>query len=200
VRATDVKNVRLVTDRLQIRDLPPSAAGRVARFHADNWEFHRPWEPHRHPAHFTARTQRAILRSERRSDSALHLWLLVPRAAGEGGWRSCEIIGSVTLSAIIRGFFQSCYLGYKMDARYARQGYMSEAIRSVVWHAFGPLGLHRIEANVMPRNSASLGLLRSLGFAEEGCGREYLKIQGVWEDHVHMVLLNRRGAKNSPWA
>jgi len=191
-----VKNVRLTTERLVVRDLPPAAAASVARFHSENWSFHRPWEPHRRPEHFTARTQRRILRIERRSPTALHLWLLLPGARQGGrGWRRAAIIGSVTLSAVVRGFFQSCYLGYKMDARYVRNGYMREALEAVVQHAFGRMGLHRLEANVMPRNEPSLALLRSLGFQEEGYGREYLKIQGVWEDHIHMVLVDRDGGK-----
>ncbi|MFW6288673.1 MAG: GNAT family N-acetyltransferase [Spirochaetota bacterium] len=195
-----MKRVRISTDRLLIRDLPPAAAGRVARFHTDNWHFHRPWEPLRHNLYFTERLQRRLLRQERRSDSIVHLWMLLDaRGAGEaprGGWHAATIIGSITLSSIVRGCFQSCFLGYKMDARYVRRGYMREALESVIDYAFGPLGLHRLEANVMPRNLASLGLLRSLGFEEEGLAREYLRIQGQWEDHLRMVRIDTAGRKN----
>lgn len=188
-----MKDVRISTERLLIRDLPPAAARRVAQFHTENWHFHRQWEPLRSNDYFTERVQRLVLRQERRLDSIVHLWMLVDDRAADGpprgGWRGSTVIGSITLSSIVRGFFQSCFLGYKIDARYARRGYMREALEGVIDYAFGPLGLHRLEANVMPHNLASLSLLQSLGFAEEGVGREYLQIQGKWEDHVHMALI-----------
>lgn len=218
-----MKGVTLRTERLIVRDLPPLAAGRVARFHRENWDFHRPWEPHRHPRYFAAASQRRILAAERRSQSMLHLWLLLragepepqpgatvggddaadrgpeaPAASGHAAspagrgvirWGRLPVIGSVTLSSIVRGFFQNCLLGYKMDARFVRRGYMSEAVAAVLDYAFSTAELHRVEANVMPGNAASRGLLDGLGFREEGCARKYLKIQGTWEDHLHMVML-----------
>lgn len=197
-----MKDVTLRTERLIVRDLPPWAAGRVARFHRENWDFHRPWEPHRHPRYFEASSQRRILAAERRSDTMLHLWLLLrteepfvepggaatPRR-GAVRWRRLPLIGSVTLSAIVRGSFQSCFLGYKMDARYTRRGYMREAVTAVLDYAFSAAELHRVEANVMPANVGSRGLLDALGFREEGLARDYLRIQGHWEDHLHMVML-----------
>ncbi|MFW5814425.1 MAG: GNAT family N-acetyltransferase [Spirochaetota bacterium] len=179
-----MKGVALRTERLLVRDLPPRAAGRVARFHRENWDFHRRWEPHRHPRYFEAGSQRRIIAAERRSKEMLHLWLLL-----RGRQRRLPLIGSITLSSIVRGFFQSCYLGYKMDERYVRQGYMREALAAVLDYAFSTEGLHRVEANVMPANRASRGLLEAIGFREEGVARDYLRIQGRWEDHVHMVML-----------
>ncbi|MFW5688264.1 MAG: GNAT family N-acetyltransferase [Spirochaetota bacterium] len=189
-----MRNAILVTDRLIIRDLPPAAGERVARVHTENWHFHRQWEPHRPQAYFTASVQRRILRAERRSDSMLHLWLLLrdehgPGSSPRASWRRLPIIGSVTLSSIGMGFFRNAFLGYKMDARYTRRGYMREALLAVLELAFLDLGLHRVEANVMPRNAASLGLVGGVGFREEGLARAYLQIQGRWEDHVHMVML-----------
>lgn len=96
----------------------------------------------------------------------------------------------VHLSQISRGVFLSCFLGYHMDQDFLRKGYMTEAVAAVVDYAFGPLGLHRVEANVMPRNLPSLSLLRKLGFEEEGLARDYLKICGQWEDHLHMAKRN----------
>ncbi|MFP4113585.1 MAG: GNAT family N-acetyltransferase [Spirochaetota bacterium] len=189
-----MKGVRLRTPRLLVRDLPPSQAERVARFHRENWHFHRPWEPLRRDEFFGERYQRRLLRSERASDSALHLWLLLAED-GSSRWRDAPIVGSVTLSSIVRGFFQSCYLGYKMDARYTRRGLMREALTEVVGYAFSRVGLHRIEANAMPRNQASRSLLERLGFREEGLARRYLRIQGEWEDHVHMVVLSEEWAE-----
>jgi ribosomal-protein-alanine N-acetyltransferase len=67
---------------------------------------------------------------------------------------------------------------------------MMEAVQSISNYAFGDLKLHRIEANIMPRNHASLKVVEKLGFFNEGTKRKYLKFNGTWEDHIHMVLLN----------
>lgn len=183
-----MNGVRLDTDRLVVRTLPPRFAERAARFHRENWHFHRPWEPARREEYFHAPTQRRILRAEARSESMLHLWLLA-RDGRTAPARSAPVVGSVTLSSIVRGFFQSCYLGYKMDERYIRRGLMREALAAVIEYAFTDLGLHRIEANVMPSNAPSRALVESLGFREEGLALRYLKIQNSWEDHLHLVML-----------
>lgn len=100
------------------------------------------------------------------------------------------LIGKISLTNIIRGVFQSCFLGYSLDKDYINRGYMSYAISSIITFAFDDLKLHRIEANVMPRNKASLRVLEKNNFINEGLATKYLKINGIWEDHIHMVLLN----------
>lgn len=180
----------LTSRRLIICELPVRAAGPVARFITENWDFHRRWEPYRSPGYFTPRQVRRRLRALRRADTHVAFWLF--EHAYPPRLRVPPPIGSITLSSIIRGPMQSCYLGYKMDAGYVRRGYMREALEQVIRFAYDELGLHRIEANVMPDNEASLSLVRSLGFQEEGLARRYLHIQGRWEDHLHMVLLREQ--------
>jgi ribosomal-protein-alanine N-acetyltransferase len=175
--------VQLETERLVICELSPFSAGVVSRFTAANWEFHRRWEPFRDAAYFSRRQVARRLRYLARSQRDYGFWLF-QRDARRG-----PAIGSITLTSIVRGSMQSCFLGYKMDEQFLRRGYMREALRAVIDFAFDELHLHRIEANVMPANEASLGLLRSLSFREEGLARRYLRIQGAWEDHLHMVLL-----------
>ena len=91
---------------------------------------------------------------------------------------------------MVWGAFCSAFLGYKMDAEYQNKGYMTDAVRLVVRYAFETLGLHRLEANIMPRNAASLRVVKKNGFVAEGLARKYLKINGIWEDHIHMVKWN----------
>lgn len=67
---------------------------------------------------------------------------------------------------------------------------MTEAVGKVTEIAFGRLGLHRIEANIMPWNTRSLRVVQKNGFVNEGIARDYLLINGKWEDHIHMVKLN----------
>jgi ribosomal-protein-alanine N-acetyltransferase len=99
------------------------------------------------------------------------------------------IIGVFTLSEIVRGVFQSAYMGYYVGAPFARRGYMTEALDLVLRHAFTRLKLHRVEANIQPGNAASIALVRRAGFVREGYSRRYLKIAGRWRDHERWALL-----------
>lgn len=108
--------------------------------------------------------------------------------------RSGRLIGGLTLSNVRRGASQSAALGYWMGAAFAGQGCMTEAVATVVPFAFKTLLLHRIEAATMPSNRASMRVLEKCGFAREGLARDYLKINGRWEDHV---LYGRTDAASS---
>jgi ribosomal-protein-alanine N-acetyltransferase len=99
------------------------------------------------------------------------------------------ILGAINLSQIFRGGFQNAYLGYYIGEPYARQGYMSEALRLMLQHAFLKLMLHRLEANIQPENVASIALVRRAGFVREGYSRRYLKICGRWRDHERWALI-----------
>lgn len=99
------------------------------------------------------------------------------------------LVGGLTLSNIRRGVTQSCSLGYWMGAPYAGHGYMSDAVRAVAGHVFGPLDLHRLEAACLPENEASIRLLERVGFSREGLARRYLCINGAWRDHLLFALL-----------
>ncbi|WP_306767434.1 GNAT family N-acetyltransferase [Hypnocyclicus thermotrophus] len=101
-------------------------------------------------------------------------------------------MGSIALSNIIRGAFQNAFLGYKLDKNEINKGYMSEAVNEIIKFAFDNLNLHRIEANVLPRNKASMKVLEKNGFILEGYSKDYLKIDDEWKDHIHMVKLNKK--------
>lgn len=98
------------------------------------------------------------------------------------------IVGRVSLGEICRGLFQSCYMGYWVGAPFARRGLMTEGIALVLDHAFGELGLHRVEANIQPDNPASIALVRRLGFRNEGYSPRYLRIGGGWKDHERWAM------------
>jgi ribosomal-protein-alanine N-acetyltransferase len=99
------------------------------------------------------------------------------------------ILGAAALNEIVRGVFQSAFLGYWVGAPHEGRGYMTEGLPLVIDHAFGPLGLHRIEANIRPENARSLALVARLGFRFEGLALRYLKIDGRWCDHEHWTML-----------
>jgi len=98
------------------------------------------------------------------------------------------IVGFFNISEIVRGGFQSAYLGYGGVAAYAGQGYMREGLELVLARAFTELGLHRLEANIQPGNQASIALVQRCGFVREGFSERYLKIGGRWRDHERWAI------------
>ncbi|MCA9729226.1 MAG: GNAT family N-acetyltransferase [Candidatus Eisenbacteria bacterium] len=100
------------------------------------------------------------------------------------------IAGVINISEIVRGLFQSAYLGYYCGTDYTGQGYMTEGMQLVLRHSFQTLRLHRVEANIQPANTASLRLVERCGFVKEGYSRRYLKIGGKWRDHERWALLS----------
>jgi ribosomal-protein-alanine N-acetyltransferase len=94
------------------------------------------------------------------------------------------IVGGLTLANIRRGVAQAGSLGYWMGLPFARQGYMTAAVRAVIPFAFSTLRLHRLEAACIPSNAGSIRLLENTGFVREGYAREYLCINGIWQDHL----------------
>lgn len=99
------------------------------------------------------------------------------------------LAGGLTLGQVKRGVVQAATLGYWIGAPHARQGLMSAAVRAVSAYAFGTLRLHRIEASCLPHNDASIRLLERTGFTREGYARAYLRINGIWQDHLLYGLL-----------
>jgi len=102
---------------------------------------------------------------------------------------SDELVGVVNVNDIVRDARNSASLGYYAFEPYAGKGFMREALRFVVAHAFRRLKLHRLEANIQPHNVRSIRLVEGLGFTLEGTSRRYLKIRGRWRDHQRWALL-----------
>lgn len=94
------------------------------------------------------------------------------------------LAGMCNFTQIFHGPFQACYLGYKLDASCEGQGIMHEALQRAIGFIFDEVGMHRIMANYMPSNQRSANLLKRLGFTVEGTAKNYLQINGKWEDHV----------------
>ena len=95
----------------------------------------------------------------------------------------------INFGQIVRGRLQSAYLGYYAFTPHAGRGYMTEGLTLALRRAFGPLRLHRVEANIQPGNEPSRALARRLGLRREGVSPRYLKIGGRWRDHERWALL-----------
>ena len=147
-------------------------------------DFLAPWEP---TWPYDALTRRAFRRRVRAYHQEIRQgsgfsFLIIRNRDG-------ALLGGVTLSNLRRGVAQAASLGYWIGARHSRQGHMSDALETLLYFAFNDLGLHRVEAACLPKNAASKGLLMKCGFREEGYAREYLRIDGRWQDHVLFGIL-----------
>ena len=141
--------------------------------------FLTPWEPTWPADDLTRGAFRRRLRryaEDQRNDQAYAYFL----------FRSGDqvLVGGLTLANLRRGVAQAGSLGYWIGAPYARRGYMSAAVTALIPYAFTTLRLHRLEAACIPTNAASISLLEKTGFEREGYAREYLCINGQWQDHL----------------
>lgn len=117
-----------------------------------------------------------------RIQNGRHAGFFVCRASDE------RIIGMVNLSEIVRGALCAAYVGYWGVINRGGDGSMTEGVRQVISHAFGPLDLHRLEVNVQPENKRSIALVKRLGLRKEGFSPRYLKIGGEWRDHERWAI------------
>jgi [ribosomal protein S5]-alanine N-acetyltransferase len=142
-------------------------------------EFLKPWEP-TWPADDLTRSafRRRIRRyaEDLRTDQG-YAFLIVRNTDG-------VLVGGLTLANIRRGVAQAASVGYWMGLPFVRCGHMTAAVRAVIPFAFATLRLHRLEAACIPTNTASTRLLENNGFVREGYAREYLCINGIWQDHL----------------
>ncbi|WP_444463229.1 GNAT family N-acetyltransferase [Rhodobacter capsulatus] len=178
------------TERMTLR-LPLHSDFRDwASLRAESREFLTPWEPAWSAEHLgrKAFANRVYWAARAEAAGTALPFFLIERATG-------RVLGAITLDNIRRGPAQAGTLGYWVGARYARQGFMREAIAAVVDHAFGPMDLSRIEAACLPENAASRGVLEKSGFKYEGVAQAYLQINGRWRNHVLYANLrpDRRG-------
>ncbi len=169
--------------RVALRVLERSDRDEFLRLAAESRDLHRPWT---YPPERADQFEELFARS-RRDDCVCLLACL-----RDGG----EIAGVLIVSQIVRGAFQSAYLGYYAHQRYANRGYMREAMLQTVDHAFGALALHRLEANIQPANRASIALARAAGFRLEGFSPRYLLIGGQWRDHERYAITADDRAQN----
>jgi ribosomal-protein-alanine N-acetyltransferase len=135
-----------------------------------------PWEPIRPDEFFTLEAQQRGLARLREAEDLVDFGIFLE--AGD------ELVGRIQLTGISPAPFENAQLGYFISERHNGRGYATEAVRRAVDAAFGPLALHRVQAAVIPRNAGSIRVLEKAGFREEGLGRRYLQIAGVWEDHA----------------
>ena len=182
------------TARLVLRPPQMGDFGAWARLRRESRAFLQPWEPSWAHDHLTSRSFRnRVIWAERsaKAGEALPLFLFL---RGEG-----TLIGGLTLSNIRRDPADAGTLGYWIGEPFARAGYMTEALSALRDHAFGEMGLSRLEAACLPDNIPSRRLLERCQFKYEGVAQAYLQIGGRWRNHVLYAALraDRRGRVES---
>jgi len=178
--------LRLVGERVLLRPPERGDFEEWAELRGASRRFLMPWEPSWSPdaltrGAFRRRLQRYAV--DGRSDPGSS-FVLGRRLDG-------ALVGGIGLSNVRRGVAETGSLGYWVGERHARHGYMSEGLTLILGFAFGRLKLHRVEAATLPHNAPSRGLLTKIGFHEEGYAREYLCIDGRWQDHVLFAMLRQ---------
>jgi ribosomal-protein-alanine N-acetyltransferase len=169
--------------RVELRDLVLSDRDDFLDMVRESRDLHRPWT---YPPERADQFAELVSRSGREDFACLVSTLV------DGG----DLVGIFTISQIVRGYFQSAYLGYYASARHAGKGLMGESMALVLDHAFGPLALHRLEANIQPGNAPSVALARNAGFRLEGFSPRYLLIGGRWRDHERYAITADEHAQN----
>lgn len=173
---------RLVTPRLVVRPPRTSDVAEIRRLLRANREHLAPWNPAPPPGEdptSITEVSKAILRQRRDWKHGAGFVFMVAEREDPG-----RFVGKIALNGVMRGAMWGAYLGYWMAADQQGKGLATEAIGAVVDFAFGPAGLHRVQAAIMPRNARSLRVIEKLGFRKEGYAVRYLQIAGKWEDHV----------------
>lgn len=175
-------STRLVTERLVLRPPRTTDVGEIRRLLRANQRHLEAWNPAPPPGEdptSITEVSKAVLRQRREwKHGRAFTFMMALRES------PATFMGKIALSGILRGAMYGAYLGYWIDADHQGKGLVTEGIRAVLDFAFGPAGLHRVQAAIMPRNARSLRVIEKLGFRREGYAERYLQIAGAWEDHV----------------
>jgi ribosomal-protein-alanine N-acetyltransferase len=183
--------VELVGRRLVLRPLESTDFDQwtEVRVRAAGWL--RKWEPRVPPGHADPSTDRRAFASR---CAARDRERQLGTGYGFGMFYEGQLVGEINVSSIQRGPFQSCYVGYWVDEKWAGHGFTPEAVVVVMRFAFEELGLHRVQVAIIPRNGPSRRVMAKLNIREEGVAVRYLEINGVWEDHVRHAITSEEWA------
>ncbi|WP_233498617.1 GNAT family N-acetyltransferase [Blastococcus sp. TF02A-26] len=170
---------------VELHPLRRSDAAEWSRVRLANEDWLTRWEPSGNQPWARRHTPTAYRAVRRRVLQRARLGLTLPFTVRVDG----RLAGQVTLDNVVRGAMRSGNIGYWIDRSVSGRGVASLAVALVCDHAFGPVGLHRVQADIRPENGPSQRLVERLGFQREGLFRRYLDIDGDWRDHYTYALL-----------
>jgi [ribosomal protein S5]-alanine N-acetyltransferase len=155
-----------------------------ASLRARSRRFLEPWEPSWPPdalSRLAFRSRIARYAEDWRTDQAYNFFIFAP---------DDTLLGGIGLSNVRRGVSETASLGYWVGEPFARQGHLTAALPLILDFSFARLRLHRVEAACLPTNIPSRSLLARAGFHQEGYARQYLCIEGKWQDHLLFAMLH----------
>ena len=178
---------RFETERLILRFLDETDIPELIYYYQRNKNFLEPWLPRFGEEFFTFEFQLRRLEYEKelRDSGTEYRYRIFKKDDPQ------KNIGNVAVSQIIRGVMQSAFLGYSIDEKENGKGIATEAISKVIEISFNELKLHRLEANIIPTNAASIRIAEKLNFIKEGYSRNYCKINNKWQDHLRFAVINQ---------
>jgi [ribosomal protein S5]-alanine N-acetyltransferase len=175
----------LKAQKIYIRLLKLDDAYEFLQLEKENREFFQTYTMNRSPEYYTLDFQKNLINQKIEKanvDSEYNF--------GIYKIENYELIGTIGLFRILRDPLQCAIVGYSLSKNHNGKGYATEAVKLIVNYAFTSLKLHRIEAGVMPRNIGSIRVLEKAGFKKEGISRSNVKINGKWEDHQILAIIN----------
>lgn len=162
-----------------------SDAKRIATYFVENRAHLKPWDPQREEAFFTEQGwQQRLLKLTEVHKLSLGYYLLIIDVNSE------QMIGTISFSNLCRFPIHSCNVGYSLAKQAEGKGIMTRALRMACDYMFSIQKMHRIMAAYIPRNKRSEAVLERVGFVHEGHAKDYILIDGRWEDHNLMSLVN----------
>ena len=173
-------------DRVFLKIGEMSDIPEIIDFYWRNQEHLAPFEPIRSDSFYTKEHWKTMIRKNQEDyieDRSLRMFLFEKS-------NPTRVIGTANFSNFVRGVFHACHLGYSLDREKQGRGYMNEGLQIGIAFVFEELNIHRVMANYMPHNQRSGQVLKRLGFVVEGYARDYLMINGKWEDHILTSLIS----------
>jgi [ribosomal protein S5]-alanine N-acetyltransferase len=174
---TEELSIAAMIEQVELRPVRVQDAAALADLYAGQRDFLAPYDPVRADGFYTTAGQRAELEQS------------VAQAAADLRHRFVILlggrpVGTLGIGNVVRAVFQSANLGYFVAREVNGRGVATRAVALAAEHAFGTLGLHRLEAGTLVDNVASQRVLEKNGFDRIGVARNYLRIAGEWRDHV----------------
>lgn len=175
----------LKNETIHIRPFTVEDAEARLQLQLKNREFFEQFSMIRTPDFYTLETQRTMIQEyeqKSKEDTEYQFGIFLNE--------DNRLLGTISLFQVMRSSLQNAVLGYFLDKAHNGKGYTTQAVKLINKYAFEELKLHRIEAGVMPHNIGSIRVLEKAGFHKEGLARKNVKINGKWEDHEVLAILN----------
>lgn len=174
---------KLYGKSITLKVLTPEDAENMLQYYIKNKEHLKPFEPEREESFYTFEAQKQMLIENYKQ-------FINGEGTNFGIYKDAKLIGKIQISGTIYGVFKSAIIGYSIDKDYQGKGYMKDALRVAEAYAFNVMNLHRIEASALVDNLRSQNVLIGCGFEKLGINKNYLFINGRWQDHITFYKTN----------